>query len=154
MGMYTGTKKTDSASFEETTLANTNSANEFREAVILDELCNKIIVTEEDAKEFLGSEEFKVMCETGILTEALATTVVMSKLDDLSRRTKLAAMQLARDNDDALYKKYIKHKAAERELEDAMMKKYKSGATKDAKMAQKEYIKLIPNAFRKRVTIS
>lgn len=141
--------------FAHTTLQETAGFNrvEYRESVILDELC-QTFTTQEQANQFLQSPEFKAMCEAGILTEALSTTVVMSKFDDLTRRTKLAALQLAKDSGDADYDRYLTFKQKERELEDKMMKRYSTMASREAKKAQKDYIKEVPNAFRRRVTIA
>ena len=128
------------------------SEQELREAVIWEELMLAMPIKEE-FEQFLRSDVARAMFENGIITEA-NSVVVLSKLDDLSRRTKMAALQLAREKNDPLWKQYQKHKEKERFLEEKIANKYGSLASKNAIKAQKEYIKEVPNAFRRRVSVA
>lgn len=142
-----------SALFENTKLVSQeDSEKEFREAVIWDELMRAMPIKEE-MEQFLRSDYAQVMFENGYITEA-NSVVVLSKLDDLSRRTKMAAIQLAKDKNDPLYKQYYKHKEKERALEEKIMAKYGMIGEKNAKIAQKEYLRAIPNAFTRRVSVA
>lgn len=125
---------------------------QFREACIWEEVTLACGGREEEVRQFLCSDEAKAMMECGYITEA-NSVVVLSKLDDLSRRTKLAAFEFHKNKNSGYWKKYSKIKALERELEDKMMASAPM-AEKQAKKAQKEYIKLVPNAFRRRVTVA
>ena len=142
-----------SALFENTKLVSQeDSEKEFREAVIWDELMRAMPIKEE-FEQFLKSDTAQAMYDKGIITEA-NSVVVLSKLDDLSRRTKSAAIYLAQQKNDILWKQWKKHKAKEKALEEKMEAKYGMLASKTALKAQKEYIKEVPNAFRRRVTIA
>lgn len=116
---------------------------ELLESYIYDELC---YLSDEKKQEFINSEEAKVMEEAGLISRR--TLVRLSKQDDLSRRLRMAAFQLAKEKDDALWKKLVANRVKERELISAISAKYGSKATQVAKIGQRDYLKQkMPLAF-------
>jgi hypothetical protein len=69
------------------------------------------------------------------------TLVRLNKNDDLSRRSTMAAMQIAKDKNDSLWKALVKNRIQERKLLRAIKKKYGNAATRLAKIAQNNYIR-------------
>ena len=115
-----------------------------REAFIADMLSH---LPEEELNEFLASEECEVMCEEGMISRR--TLVRLSKNDDLSRRTVVAAMDLAKKANDPLWDKLVKVNKKKKELVAAIVKKYNVKASKTARESQKEYIKGNKQVFSK-----
>ena len=68
-------------------------------------------------KEFLEGEG-KALCEAGIIGKN--TMVRLSKADDLSRRIKMAALQVAQDNGDNLWKQWDTFTQKKNEIEDLL----------------------------------
>ena len=68
------------------------------------------------------------------------TIVRLNKNDDLTRRTGMAALQLAKDNNDALWKKLVKNRIMERKLLAAIKKKYANKAQLAARKGQRAYV--------------
>jgi len=117
--------------------------NELTESYIYDELSR---LPDERKKEFLESQEAVALEEGGIISRK--TLVRLSKEDDLSRRLKMAALQLAKDSDDILFTQLTKNRIKERELLEKITAKYSMKATQAAKLGQKAYLKQkLPVAF-------
>ena len=97
-------------------------------------------------KEFLEGEA-KVLEEAGIIGKN--TMVRLSKADDLTRRIKMAAVQVARDNNDSLWKMWDNYTSKKNELEAKILQKYNMTAAKMARVGQKDYLKThrISNTF-------
>lgn len=106
------------------------------EAYVYDELSH---LPQEELDEFLASEQCEVMCEEGMVSRR--TLVRLSKNDDLSRRTTMAAFEMAKKNNDPLWNKLVKIRALEKKYVSSIVKKYNTKASKAAKESQKEYIK-------------
>ena len=68
------------------------------------------------------------------------TIVRLNKNDDLTRRTGMAALQLAKDNNDNLWKKLVKNRIQERKLLAAIKKKYANKAMTVARQGQRMYV--------------
>lgn len=68
------------------------------------------------------------------------TIVKLNKNDDLTRRTGMAALQLAKDNNDSLWNKLVKNRIMERKLLGAIKKKYASKAKVVASKGQRAYV--------------
>jgi len=68
------------------------------------------------------------------------TIVRLNKNDDLTRRTGMAALQLAKDNNDSLWKKLVKNRIMERKLLAAIKKKYANKAQLAARKGQRAYV--------------
>ena len=68
------------------------------------------------------------------------TIVKLNKNDDLTRRTSMAALQLAKDNNDTLWKKLVKNRVQERKLLGAIKKKYANKAQIVARQGQRLYV--------------
>ena len=68
------------------------------------------------------------------------TIVRLNKNDDLTRRTGMAALQLAKDNNDSLWKKLVKNRIQERKLLAAIKKKYANKAQIVARQGQRLYV--------------
>lgn len=110
--------------------------DELQEMYIFDELC---MLPDEKKQEFINSQEAAAMVEAGIISRK--TLVRLSKADDLSRRIKMAAFQLAKDNDDMLWTQLAKNRVKERELIGKITAKYGSKAQRAARVGQKDYLK-------------
>lgn len=97
-------------------------------------------------KEFLEGEG-KALEEAGIIGKN--TMVRLSKADDLSRRIKMAAIQIAQDNGDNLWKQWDTFTQKKNELEAKILQKYNMTANKMARVGQKSYLKThrISNTF-------
>lgn len=136
MGIY-------SVQYENAIQAELKNPGELLESYILDELCH---LTDEKKQEFINSQEATAMVEAGIISRK--TLIRLSRSDDLSRRMKMAAFQLAKDSDDMLWNQLVKNRMKERELIEKITNKYGSRAGKAAKIGQKDYLsKKIPVAF-------
>lgn len=96
-------------------------------------------------KSFVESEECQAMLEKKMITRK--TLVRLSKNDDLARRKKMAAYQLAKEKNDPLWDKLVAVRVKERALIDKIVAKYGSKAERAAKVGQKEYLhKRLPAA--------
>lgn len=94
-------------------------------------------------EEFAKSEECARLMEAGLISKK--TLVRLSKTDDLSRRRKMAAFQIAKERKDPLWNQLVKNRIKERQLIRAIMAKYATGAEKAARIGQKSYLKSIGN---------
>ena len=129
MGLYTDTKA----------LA---EANEIEMNLNLDELCEAFFYDDHYSD---SDEEKKALFENAdVLMEAKKisrkTIVRLNKNDDLTRRTGMAALQLAKDNNDTLWKKLVKNRIMERKLLAAIRKKYANKAQLAARKGQRAYV--------------
>lgn len=116
---------------------------ELLESYIYDEISR---LSDEKRQEFVNSQEAQGMLEAGLISRK--TLVRLSKNDDLERRIGMAAIQLSKESDDALYDQLVKVRIKERELLDKINAKYANKATRVAKIGQKDYLKnKMPVAF-------
>ena len=107
----------------------------------------------------LPQEKIEEFCAPGGVGEALVaegklykkTIVRLSKKDDLSKRKKMAALNLAKQNGDPLWDKLAMNRVKERELIAKIMAKYGNKAQKVAVQAQKDFLKgaHLPKSFMK-----
>jgi len=117
--------------------------DELLESYIYDELSR---LPDERRKEVLESEEMEALEEARIISRK--TLVRLSREDDYARRVKMAALQLAKNNNDVLFDKLAKNRIKERELLDKIVTKYGTKASRVAKIGQKAYLKKkLPLAF-------
>lgn len=119
------------------------------EALIVDEISH------------LPQEKIQEFCQPGGVGEVLVqegklkkkTLVRLSKKDDLTRRTKMGALMLAKEKNDPLYQKLVINRAKKRELVDKIMQKYGNKGAKVARQAQAEYLHgskaVLPKSFMK-----
>ena len=94
---------------------------------------------EQALKEFANAESTLALLEARKM--AKKTFVRLGKDDDLTRRTKLGCLILARENKDPLFDKLAKNRVMERKLRNAIYKRYMNKATRLAKISQKQHIK-------------
>lgn len=113
---------------------------ELERAYLFDELAR---MSDEDKKAFAESEEFKKLSEAGLISKR--TLVRLSKTDDVSRRRKMAAFQIAKDKKDPLWAQLVKNRIKERALIKSIMAKYGTAAERSARTSQKAYLKSIGN---------
>ena len=99
---------------------------------------------QEEIKEFCESAEAQALMEKAVLNKK--TLVRLSKKDDLARRVKQAAYQIAREKKDPLWVKLVKTQMMKRKLVAAIMKKYQNPAMRLARASQVEYIKAAKNS--------
>lgn len=131
MGVYSS--NIDNSINEDTILEN---PDQLLEAYICDELS----CLDDTVKEaFINSPECEAMIEAGIINKR--TIVRLSKNDDLIRRRKMAAYQIAKEKGDPLWDKLVKNRIKERELISKIVAKYGMKAQKVAKIGQKSYLK-------------
>ena len=107
----------------------------------------------------LPQEKIEEFCAPGGVGETLVaegklskkTIVRLSKKDDLSKRKKMAALNLAKENGDPLWDKLALNRVKERELISKIMAKYGNKAQKVAVVQQKEFLKggHLPKSFMK-----
>lgn len=112
----------------------------------------------------LPDEKIQEFCKPGGVGEALVeagkfkknTLVRLSKKDDLSRRETMVAMQMAKEKNDPLWRKFVKKTAERNELKAAIIKKYSTKAGRVAKKAQADFLHggpknkgILPANFRK-----
>lgn len=119
----------------------TDTVKSVTEAAIYADL---IQLPAEEIKEFCESAEAQALMEKAVLNKK--TLVRLSKKDDLARRIKQAAYQLARDKKDPLWTKLVKTQMMKRKLVAAIMKKYQNPALRIARASQVEYIKAAKNS--------
>ena len=123
-------------------------SDRFVEAVICSEF---VTLSDDDRAAFLESAECEALIQEGLVSRK--TLVRLSKNDDYSRRVKMAAYELARENKDPLWDKLKKNRIMERKLINAIVKKYGAKSSKTAKMSQKAYIKANRNAFKNKPVV-
>lgn len=114
----------------------TNTTKELVEMYLADDISR---MDDEQRKEFCESAEAEALVEANVLRKP--TLIRLGKQDDFTRRKKLAAFQLAKENNDPLWDKLCKNRVKEKQLIAAIVKKYDMKAVKVAKASQKEYIK-------------
>lgn len=100
-------------------------------------------MSDEDKAAFPQSEACAKLMEAGLISKK--TLIRLSKSDDLSRRRKMAAFQLAKEKNDPLWKALVKNRIKERQLIRAIATKYRTGAERGAKVSQRAYLKSIGN---------
>lgn len=127
-------------------LDNDLNQSELLESYIYDEISR---CSQETIQEFVNSEQAQAMLEKGMISKK--TLVKLSKVDDLERRTGMAALQIAKDKGDHLFDQLAKVRAKEKELLAKINDKYEMQATKVAKMGQRDYLKgKIPVGFMRK----
>lgn len=107
----------------------------------------------------LPYEKIQEFCAPGGVGETLVsegklskkTIVRLSKKDDLSKRTKMIALNLAKENNDPLWDKLALNRVKEREFISKIMAKYGNKARKLAMESQKNFLKKshLPASFVK-----
>ena len=115
---------------------------EFRDPTLLEQ----VFIADEVAH--LPEDKIHEFCQPGGVGEQLVkeaklskkTLVRLNKQDDLTRRTKMGALLLAKEKNDPLYAKLVKNRQQKRDLVDKIMKKYGSKGQRVAKQAQAEYL--------------
>lgn len=107
--------------------------DEFLEACYYDEHYSD---SDEEKRELLESAD--ALLEAKKISRK--TLVRLNKNDDLTRRTSMAALQLARDNNDSLWKKLVKNRIIERKLLAAIKKKYAGKSKLVARQGQKAFM--------------
>ena len=95
--------------------------------------------SDEEKRALFESSEIALLEKKNITNQK--TLVRLNKNDDISRRTTMAALQLARDSDDTLWKALKANRIKERKLLAAIERKYNARAVNVAKAGQKEYLK-------------
>ena len=118
-----------------------DSVNAVTESMIYADL---VQLPQEEIKEFCESAEAQALMEKAVLNKK--TLVRLSKKDDLARRVKQAAYQIAREKKDPLWVKLVKTQMMKRKLVAAIMKKYQNPAPRLARASQVEYKKKKKNS--------
>jgi hypothetical protein len=126
-----------------------DSLDMLEEAFIIDEVSH---LPEDKIKEFCakGGVGEQMVAEGKISKKTL---VRLNRQDDLTRRTKMGALMLAKQNDDPLYAKLQANRIKKKDLVSKIMAKYGHKGSKVAKQAQIEFIRgkrsKLPINFRK-----
>lgn len=145
MGMF-GPISLQESTFETNDLYNPQVLEEL---FLVDELVNTL--SQEELQEFVESAECQALIESGAVSQQ--SVMYLSKMDDLTRRTYVAAIQMSRSAKDSLYKELEKAMKKREDVLGKIYKKYGIQARKDAKSAQREFIKKVPNRFKRRITV-
>lgn len=135
--MANGLSDEDQAMGEELTIEEAAHVNEYLFNQMLEEDLSTL--TEDQQRAFLESEEYDLICETKHFKKK--TIVKLNKNDDLSRRTSQAAIVIAGEKNDPLFKKLTLNRMQEKKLLKAIKMKYKTQAIKAAKESQRDYVK-------------
>lgn len=114
----------------------------FRDTSVLEE----VMIADEVSH--LSDEKIREFCEPGGVGEYLCekgkiskkTLVRLNKKDDLTRRTKMGALLLAKEKNDPLYAKLVKNRAQKKELVSKIMAKYGNKGARVAKQAQNDFL--------------
>lgn len=133
---------------QDTIQENFSDPNEIVEMLIVDEVSQ------------LSDESIQEFCKSGGVGEQLVqegklknkTLVRLSKKDDLSRRSMMMAMKLAKENNDPLFDKLAANRVKERDLLNKIQQKYGNKGERLAKVAQTEYLHkkpVLPKSFMK-----
>lgn len=93
----------------------------------------------EDRKAIVESEEAGILEAKGLIGRK--TLIRLNKNDDVNRRTSAAAYQMAKDNNDPLWKKLMFHMNKKNEYKEKILKKYNAKAQRVAKKSQREFMK-------------
>lgn len=94
---------------------------------------------ERAVRNFTESAEVQALVEARKMSKN--TFVRLNKNDDLTRRTHLGCLILAKRNNDPLWKKLALNRVKERQLREAIYKKYGNKGRIVAKKSQQEHIK-------------
>lgn len=129
MGLYTNPQVMADA----TEVTMNFNMDELKEAFFYDDHYSD---SDEEKRELL--ENADVLMEAKKISRK--TIVRLNKNDDLTRRTGMAALQLAKDNNDSLWKKLVKNRITERKLLAAIKKKYANKAQVAARKGQRDYV--------------
>jgi hypothetical protein len=126
-----------------------NSSRKLQEAFLTDDLSR---LPSEQLKEFCESEEAKALVEANVLRKP--TLVRLSKKDDFTRRVKIAAFEICKEENPTLWKKLAENRVKEKKLINQIMTLYRARAIKRAKAEQTQYIKTakkvkFPVSFKK-----
>ena len=129
-----------------------NDPNEIIGLFILDEVSQ---LPDEKIKEFCAPGGVgEQLCEAGKFKKN--TLVRLSKKDDLMRRETMVAMQLAKEKNDILWRKFVKNTKIRNSLKEQIKKKYGTQSSRLAKKAQQEFIHggpkgtgILPKSFTK-----
>ena len=126
-----------------------NSSRRLQEAFLIDDLSR---LPSDQLREFCESDEAKALVEANVLRKP--TLVRLSKKDDETRRIKIAAYEICKEENPNLWKKLADNRVKEKKLINQIMTLYRSRAIKKARAEQKEYIKTakkvkFPISFKK-----
>ena len=126
-----------------------NSSRRLQEMFLVDDLMR---MPSDVLKEFCQSDEAKALVEANVLRKP--TLVRLSKKDDMTRRVKIAAFEICKEEKPDLWKKLADNRVKEKKLINQIMALFKSRAIKRANAEQKEYIKTakkikFPASFKK-----
>lgn len=132
MGIYTGSNGYRDEVGEEVNV----NMDELMEQFFFDE---HYADSDEEKRELLESAGALLLEKKNITSKK--TMVRLNKNDDITRRTTMAALQIAKDKNDTLWKALVKNRIQERKLLAKIKKKYGNAATKVAREGQKEYLK-------------
>ena len=116
-----------------------------------------------DEVSHLPQEKIEEFCKPNGVGEELVmegkiskkTIVRLNRQDDLARRKKIMALNLAKEANDPLYAKSVMYRQKQRECVAKIMQKYGNKAERLAKQAQQEFLhpasdkKVLPASFMK-----
>ena len=143
MGIYSSNYNESAQDFE------IQDMDALGEAFIYDDLSK---LSDADKKAFLESEDCALLEAKKLIGRK--TLVRLSKNDDITRRTTMAAMQLAKERKDPLWEKLVKNRIKERQLLAAIRKKYGAKGQRVARQGQKAYLKGANSKFLTKNDIS
>lgn len=110
----------------------------FEDCFMEDVMC----LPDETREAYLESEEAAILEAKRLINGK--TRIRMSKTDDLSRRTTLGAMHMAKRRDDPLFRKFMLHRTKSKLMKKKIVDKYGRKAERGARLSQKNYLKRAP----------
>ena len=120
------------------------------EAFILDEFLH---MNENDRQAYLESDEFIALTEAGVVNKRAKNAMVrLGKAADLERRKNVAAVQMAREKGDPLWKRFTEYRKKMKDLAEQIHNKYGKQVLQDVTKAQRRLIHLNPRAFKMMAT--
>ena len=125
-----------------------NDTQALMENVLYDALS---CMNEADRNEYMQTDEFTACLQENGGFVGKKTVVRLNKLDDLSRRIKLAVYQKAKEVNDQDYRNLKKIQAKKHAINSRLMAKYGNMVKRDAIKSQKALIKINPKAFTRTI---
>lgn len=132
------------AYFNEDTSAGVSDMRALLETFIIDEANH---MSEDERKDYLESAPIQAMVEAKTLQKS--TIVRLSRADDMKRRIALAAMQKAKEQNSADWKRLKKAHLMKKQAIANIVKRYGNNVRRDVVKAQKAILKTNPRYFTK-----
>lgn len=146
MGFYSSKNGYDASSSDSDVLTEAEQIELF-EAFFFDE---NYSLSDEDKQALLESDEVALLEKAKYLGKT--TKVRLSKNDDITRRTTMVELELAKKANSPIWKRLVKNRIEERKLLAQLHKQYGNKAKSIAMKSQRDYIKKSRNPEKIKVS--